>query len=67
MEEGPPQLVFNWDQTGIGVVPGSAWALDLKGSKRVEIVGITDKHQMNCLVLWVISWRVFASSAHLSR
>ena len=36
MEEIAPQLVFNWDQTGISVVPGSAWTMDLKGSKRVE-------------------------------
>ena len=49
MEEIPPQLVFNWDQTGISVVPGSAWTMDLKGSKRVEIVGIDDKGQFTAV------------------
>ena len=49
MEEIPPQLVFNWDQIGISVVPGSAWTMDLKGSKRVEIVGIDDKRQFTAV------------------
>ena len=26
MEDIPPELVFNWDQTGISIVPGSSWA-----------------------------------------
>ena len=51
MEEIPPQLVFNWDQTGISVtvVPGSAWTMDLKGSKCAEIVGIDDKRQFTAV------------------
>ena len=49
MEEIPPELVINWDQTGISIVPGSAWTMDLKGSKRVEIVGISDKRQITAL------------------
>ena len=43
MEEIPPELVFNWDQTAISVVPGSSWTMELKGSKRVEIAVISDK------------------------
>ena len=27
MEDIPPELVFNWDQTGISVVPGSSWTM----------------------------------------
>ena len=49
MEDIPPQLIFNWDQTGISVVPGSSWTMDEKGSKRVEIVGISDKLQYTAL------------------
>ena len=30
MEEIPLGLVFNWDQTGISIVPGSAWTMELK-------------------------------------
>ena len=43
MEDIPPDLVFNWDQMGISIVPGSTWTMELKGSKRVEITGISDK------------------------
>ena len=28
MEEIPPELVFNWDQTGISIVPGSSWTMN---------------------------------------
>ena len=31
MEEILPQLVFNWDQTG--VVLGSDWSMEMKGAK----------------------------------
>lgn len=43
MEEIPPELVFNWNQTGISIVPGSSWTMETKGSKRVEIAGMGDK------------------------
>ena len=46
MEDTPPQLVFNWDQTGINIVPGSSWTMKAKGSKWVEIVGMGDKRQI---------------------
>ena len=29
----PDELVFNWDQTGINLVPGENWTLDKKGDK----------------------------------
>ncbi len=43
MEDIPPELVFNWDQTGISIVPGSSWTVELKGSKSVEIARSGDK------------------------
>ena len=43
MEDIPQQLVFNWDQTGISIVPGSSWTMAVKGLKQVEIVGMGDK------------------------
>ena len=46
MEEIPPALVINWDQTGINYVPVSAWTMAKEGSKRVEISGIDDKRQI---------------------
>ena len=50
MEHMPPELVINWDHTGISFVPGSSWTMQLKGSKQVEIVGITDKHQIDAVL-----------------
>ncbi len=38
LEEIPPSMVLNWDQTGIHLVPSSIWTMEKQGSKRVEIV-----------------------------
>ena len=43
MEDILPELVVNWDHSGITIVLGSSQTMELKGSKRVEIVGILDK------------------------
>ena len=32
MEEVPAELVMNWDQTGINLVPSSSWTLERRGS-----------------------------------
>ena len=39
-------MIFNWDQTGLNLVPVSSWTMASKGSKRVEIQGLTDKQQI---------------------
>jgi hypothetical protein len=39
----PSELVINWDQTGINIVPVSQWTMEVEGAKRVEITGIDDK------------------------
>ena len=44
MEDIPAELIVNWDQTGIKLVPSSSWTMDLQGKKRIEISGATDKH-----------------------
>ena len=33
----PHELIFNWDQTGIKMVPASEWTMAEEGSKQVEI------------------------------
>ena len=42
----PAELVINWDQTGIHIVPVSQWTMHTEGAKRVEIAGIQDKRQI---------------------
>ena len=43
MEEIPPELILNWDQTGIKIVPSSTWTMNRRGARRVEVVGVNDK------------------------
>lgn len=50
MEEIPIELVLNWDQTGIHIVPSSSWTLDVKGVNRVEITGTNDKRQITAVL-----------------
>ena len=49
MEEIPPQLVINWDHTGINFVPVSNWTMAKEGSKRIEIFGKDDKRQITAV------------------
>ena len=46
VEEIPVKLILNWDQTGVKIMLFSTWAMDPKGSKRVEIAIVNDK----CLI-----------------
>ena len=49
MQDIPPELVINWDQTGIKLVPVSSWTMEQRGSQRVEISGIDDKRQITAV------------------
>ena len=46
MEEILPELILNWDQTGIRLVPSSSWTMEQRGAKRVEMVGQNDKREI---------------------
>ena len=46
-----PRLIINWDQTGLNVVPASAWTMEEEGSTRVPIVGLGDKRQITATVV----------------
>ena len=51
----PPQLVVNWDQTGVNIVPASQWTQEEQGSSRVEVAGIGDKRQITITVAGTLS------------
>ena len=51
MEEIPPQLIFEWDQTGIKLVLSTSWTMNEQGAKRVELVGLSDKRQITAVFL----------------
>jgi hypothetical protein len=40
MEDIPNELIFNWNNTAIQIVPCSSWTFDKKGSKKVEVTGL---------------------------
>ena len=50
LHEVPPDLIFNWDQTGILLVPSAQWTMDKKGRKRVPIAGHNDKRQITAVM-----------------
>ena len=49
MEEIPPELILNWDQTGIKLVPATGWTMDEQGATRVELAGLNDKRQITAV------------------
>ena len=54
----PAELVINWDQTGVNVVPASQWTQEEKGSSRVEVAGVGDKRQIMVTVAGTLSGKL---------
>ena len=54
----PHELIFNWDQTGIKMVPASEWTMAEEGSKQVEIRGLDDKREITVLLTVTLSGRL---------
>ena len=46
----PCNLVFNWDQTALQLVPSSEWTMELAGSGRVPIAGSENKKEITALL-----------------
>ena len=42
----PSEMVLNWDQTGIHLVPAPDWTMDSRGVQRVEIAHMGDQRQV---------------------
>ena len=49
LEEIPPELILNWDQTGIMIIPLSSWMMHKRGARRVELTGLKDKRQITAV------------------
>ena len=49
LEEIPAELILNWDQTGLNIVPSSAWIMEQKGATQVELTGLNNKHQITAV------------------
>ena len=50
MDEIPAELVINFDQTGLNIVPTSDWTMEAEGSKRVEVIGKDNKRQLTAVL-----------------
>ena len=37
MEEILPEMILNWDQTGIKLVPSTSWSMEQRGVRRIEV------------------------------
>lgn len=46
MEDISSELIMNWDQTGIKMVPCAEWTIEKQGTRRVELRAVKDKSQM---------------------
>ena len=46
----PEELVINFDQTGLKIVPVSEWTLEVKGSKDCSIVALEDKREITAVI-----------------
>ena len=45
----PADLIVNWDQTGVRMVPVKDWTMTTKGSKQVSVTGLGDKREITML------------------
>ena len=50
MNEIPPDLIINWDQTALKIVPTGDWTMNKSGEKIVPIVGSDDKRQITAVL-----------------
>ncbi len=46
----PPQLIINWDQTGLKIIPVDSWTMAETGTKQVDIIGLSDKREITALL-----------------
>ena len=46
MNDIPDELIINWDQTGLPVVPTGQWTMHHAGEKVVPIANVDDKRQI---------------------
>ena len=49
VEQISPELILNYDQSGIKLLPSSVWTMDKHGVKRVELAGANDKRQITAI------------------
>lgn len=50
MKEIPNELILNWDQTGVLIIPTGDWTMEKEGASRVSIAHADDKRQLTAVL-----------------
>ena len=53
-----PQMVINWDQTAVRLVPYSDWTMEEQGSNKISIKGLNDKREITALLSITLSGNI---------
>ena len=61
MEEILPELILNWDQMGIKIVPSNTWTMDRQSSRRVEAAEANDKRLITAVFFLWFACRGFSA------
>ncbi len=51
----PDELIVNFDQTGVSIIPVDDWTMEKEGSKDVSITGLEDKRMITVLLCYSLS------------
>uniref|UniRef100_A0A1X7T022 DDE-1 domain-containing protein n=1 Tax=Amphimedon queenslandica TaxID=400682 RepID=A0A1X7T022_AMPQE len=50
MNNIPPAMIFNWDQTGLQLVPTGRWTMNQSGEKMIPIAHSDNKRQVTAVL-----------------
>ena len=50
MKDIPREMIFNWDQTGLSIIPTGNWTMEREGAKVVSIAHADDKRQITAVL-----------------
>ena len=62
----PDDLIINFDQTNVMIVPVGHYTLDKVGSKQVSIFGLEDKRQVTMVLACTLSGNFLPPTNNLS-
>jgi hypothetical protein len=60
LNEIPPDLIINWDQTPLNYVPTGDWTMNLAGEKVIPVAGTSNKRQITAVLAVTLSGEYLA-------
>ena len=67
MEEVPAELILNWDQTGIHILPWTSWMMYQRGLKVSRVSGCTWQESNHSCCFCKYDWRFSPHQTHLEK